>query len=302
MSDITFDGRVAIITGAGGGLGRIYALSLARRGARVVINDLGGSVDGSGADRRAADRVAEEIREAGGEAVANYESVASPDGGEAIVRAALEAFGTVDIVVSNAGILRDRSFANLTVDDLDGVVSTHLLGGFYVAMPAFKVMKEKGYGRFVFASSNAGIFGNFGQTNYGAAKAGLVGLSNVLAIEGAKYGIASNVIAPVARTRMTEELLGPMADLVSPEQVAPMVVYLCSEANPYTHEIFTAGGGRFARIFIGTNPGWFAGLRTVPSVEEVAAHIDDIRDLARYEIPMSSNEEISIIGRSLSTA
>lgn len=296
---ISFEGRVAIVTGAGGGLGRGYALELARRGARVVVNDLGGAVDGSGASTKAADLVVDEIKAAGGEAIASYDSVATPEGGEAIVTAALEEFGQVDIVINNAGILRDRSFVNLSRDELDGVMSTHLLGGFNVSQPAFRAMKDANYGRFVFTSSNAGIFGNFGQTNYGAAKAGLVGLSNVIAIEGSKYGIQSNVIAPVARTRMTEQLLGPMAELVDPDQVMPMVVYLCSEQNPYTHEIFTAGGGRYGRIFIGTNQGWFAGSKVVPSVDDIAGHIDEIRDVSSYEIPMSSNEEIMIIGRAL---
>jgi NAD(P)-dependent dehydrogenase (short-subunit alcohol dehydrogenase family) len=297
---IEFDGRVAIVTGGGGGLGRSYSMELARRGAKVVVNDLGGSVDGVGASTKAADVVVEEIRADGGEALANYDSVASAEGGEAIVASAIEEFGKVDIVVNNAGILRDRSFANLTQDELAGVISTHLLGAFNVSQPAFRAMKEAGYGRFVFTSSNAGIFGNFGQTNYGAAKAGLVGLSNVIAIEGSKYGIQSNVIAPVARTRMTEQLLGPMAELVAPEQVMPMVVYLCSEQNPYTHEIFTAGGGRYGRIFIGTNEGWFAGAKVVPSVDDIALHIDQIRDVSTYEIPTSSNDEIMIIGRALS--
>ncbi|MGH8957944.1 MAG: SDR family NAD(P)-dependent oxidoreductase, partial [Acidimicrobiia bacterium] len=202
--------------------------------------------------------------------------------------------------INNAGILRDRSFANLRLEELNGVIDTHLLGAFHVSLPAFRAMKEAQYGRFVFTSSNAGIFGNFGQTNYGAAKTGLVGLSNVIAIEGAKYGIRSNVIAPVARTRMTEQLLGPLAELAAPEQVMPMVVYLCSEVNQFTHEIFTAGGGRYGRIFIGTNPGWFAGSKVVPTVEEVASHIAEIRDISSYEIPLSANEEIMIIGRHLS--
>lgn len=302
MSPISFDGRVAIVTGAGGGLGRSYSLELARRGARVVVNDLGASVDGSGAGTRAADAVVEEIRVAGGEAVASYDSVATPEGGEAIVATAVEAFGAVDAVVNNAGILRDRSFANMTLDELHGVLDTHLKGAFYVSMPAFRIMRERGYGRFVHTSSNAGIFGNFGQANYGAAKMGLVGLSNVLAIEGAKNGIQSNVIAPVARTRMTEQLLGPLAELVSPEQVMPMVVFLCSEANPYTHEIFTAGGGRYGRIFIGTNAGWFAGSRIVPSVDEIAAHLSEIRDTTSYETPGSANDEIMIIARQLGGA
>ena len=299
MSDISFDGRVAVVTGGGGGLGRSYALELARRGARVIVNDLGGSVDGSGSGNRAADAVVEEIESAGGEAIPNYDSVSSPEGGEAIIGAALDAFGKVDVVINNAGILRDRSFSNMTLEDLHAVLDTHLKGAFYVSMPAFKVMKENAYGRFVHTSSNSGIFGNFGQSNYGAAKMGLVGLSNVLAIEGSKYGIQSNVIGPVARTRMTEQLLGPLAELVSPDQVMPMVVFLASEANPYTHEIFTAGGGRYGRIFIGTNPGWFAGPKVVPSVEEIQANIDEIRDVSSYEIPASSNDEIMIIARNL---
>ena len=299
LSDITFDQRVAIVTGAGGGLGRSYALELARRGARVVVNDLGGAIDGTGGDSRPADRVVEEITRRGGEAVANYDSVSTPEGGAGIVQTALDAFGTVDVVINNAGILRDRSFGNLTLDELEAVMKVHLLGAFYVSMPAFPVMKEKGYGRFVFTSSNAGIFGNFGQANYGAAKAGLVGFSNVLAIEGAKYNIRSNVIAPVARTRLTEELLGPLTDFLDPDQVMPMVVYLCSESNQFTHEIFTAGGGRFGRIFVGTNQGWFSGVKAVPSVEEVRDNLDQIRDISRFEVPMSSTEEIMLIGKAL---
>jgi NAD(P)-dependent dehydrogenase (short-subunit alcohol dehydrogenase family) len=296
---ITFDGRAAVVTGAGGGLGRSYAIELARRGARVVVNDLGGSVDGTGGDTRAADVVVEEIRDAGGEAVANYDSVSTPESGAAIVQTALDSFGRVDIVVNNAGILRDRSFANMTLEEIEAVLDVHLRGAFYVSQPAFRHMKEAGYGRFVFASSNAGILGNFGQANYGAAKMGLVGLSNVLAIEGMKYGITSNVIAPVARTRMTEDLLGPFADLVHPDQVMPMVVYLCSEANRFTHEIFSAGGGRYARFFVGLNQGWFAGSGVVPSVEEVAEHIDEVRDIADYQVLGSATDELTLLGQLL---
>jgi NAD(P)-dependent dehydrogenase (short-subunit alcohol dehydrogenase family) len=296
---ITFDGRVAVVTGAGGGLGRGYALELARRGARVVVNDLGGAVDGSGASRQAADVVVEEVEAAGGEAVANYDSVSTRDGGAAIIQTAVDAFGTVDIVVNNAGILRDKSFANMTLDEVDAVLDVHLKGAFYVSHPAFKVMKEKGYGRFVHTSSASGIFGNFGQANYGAAKAGLLGLSNVLAIEGEKYGIKSNAIAPTAKTRMTEELLGPFADMFDPDQVTPMVVYLCSEASDYTHQVFSVGGGRYARVFIGTNSGWFAGQGKVPSVEELADNMDTVRDISEYEIPMNNNDELMMLAQIL---
>ncbi len=294
---ITFDGRVAVITGAGGGLGRGYALELARRGARVVVNDLGGAVDGSGASRQAADVVVEEIEAAGGEAVASYDSVSSRDGGGAVIQTAVDAFGKVDIVVNNAGILRDRSFANMTLDEVDAVLDVHLKGAFYVSHPAFKVMKEGGYGRFLHTSSASGIFGNFGQANYGAAKAGLVGLSNVLAIEGEKYGIKSNAIAPTAKTRMTEDLLGPFAEMFDPDQVTPMVVYLCSEANEFTHQVFSVGGGRYARIFIGTNNGWFAGQGKVPSVEELADNMETVRDITEFEIPMNNNDELMMLAQ-----
>lgn len=299
MTDITFDGRVAIVTGAGGGLGRTYALELARRGARVVVNDLGGAVDGTGSSESAAAKVVAEIEEAGGEAIPNYDSVSSQEGGAAIVQAALDAWGTVDIVINNAGILRDKSFSKMTMEEVEAVLDVHLKGAFHVSLPAFRVMRENNYGRFVFTSSASGLFGNFGQANYGAAKAGLVGLSNVLAIEGAKYGILSNAVAPIARTRMTEDLLGPLAEHVAPELVTPLVVYLCSEANQFTHQIFTAGGGRYGRVFIGTNEGWFSGKGVVPSVEDVAANMDTIRDISEYVIPESNTDEILLLGQKL---
>jgi NAD(P)-dependent dehydrogenase (short-subunit alcohol dehydrogenase family) len=296
---ITFDGRVAIITGAGGGLGREYALELARRGAQIVVNDLGGAMDGTGASTSAADVVVDEINGSGGEAVPNYDSVATREGGQSIVDAALDAFGTVDIVINNAGILRDKSFANMTLDEVDAVLGVHLHGAFHVSHPAFKVMKERGYGRFIHASSAAGIFGNFGQANYGAAKSGLVGLSNVLAIEGAKYNIKSNAIAPIARTRMTEDILGPMIEMVDPKQVVPMVVYLASEESQLTHEIFSVGGGRYARAFMAVNRGWFAGAGAVPTVEELADNLDLVRDVSDYVIPANLTEEIGLIGEML---
>jgi NAD(P)-dependent dehydrogenase (short-subunit alcohol dehydrogenase family) len=294
---ITFDGRVAVVTGAGGGLGREYALELGRRGAMVVVNDLGGAVDGSGESHSAADLVVKQITGASGEAVANYDSVATREGGEGIIQTALDSFGSVDIVINNAGILRDKSFAKMTLDEVDAVLDVHLKGAFHVSHPAFRVMKERGYGRFVHTSSASGLFGNFGQANYGAAKAGLVGLSNVLAIEGTKYNIKSNAVAPTAKTRMTEELLGPFVEMFDPQQVMPMVVYLCSEQNELTHQVFTVGGGRYGRIFIGTNDGWFAGQGVVPSVEDVAEHLDEVRDISEYVIPGDINEELMILAR-----
>lgn len=295
-----FDGRVAVVTGAGGGLGRTYALELARRGARVVVNDLGSSVDGSGASTNAADVVVKEIADAGGEAVASYDTVSTEEGGAAIIQTALDAYDTVDIVINNAGILRDKSFAKMEVSEVYPVLDVHLKGAFNVSLPAFRVMKEKSYGRFVFTSSASGLFGNFGQANYGAAKAGLVGLSNVIAIEGEKYNVRSNAVAPIAKTRMTETLLGPFAEMVAPEQVTPMVVYLCSEANESTHEIFTVGGGRYGRVFIGTNKGWFVGSGEVPSVEDVVDNLETIRDVSDHVIPLSNNDEIMLLGQLLS--
>ncbi|HET9203077.1 MAG TPA: SDR family oxidoreductase [Acidimicrobiia bacterium] len=294
---ITFDGRVAIVTGAGGGLGKEYALELGRRGAMVVVNDLGGAVDGSGSSQAAADVVVGQIREAGGDAVANYDSVATRDGGAAIIQTAVDSFGGVDIVINNAGILRDKSFGNMTLDEVDAVLDVHLRGAFHVSHPAFQLMKERGYGRFVHTTSASGLFGNFGQVNYGAAKAGLVGLSNVLAIEGAKYNIKSNAVAPTARTRMTEDVLGPFVEMFDPVQVMPMVVYLCSEENELTHEIFTVGGGRYGRVFIGTNTGWFAGQGVVPSIEEVREHLPEIRDITEHVVPGDINEELMILAR-----
>ncbi|HVN85240.1 MAG TPA: SDR family oxidoreductase [Candidatus Binatia bacterium] len=299
MADIRYDGRVAVITGAGGGLGKTYALMLAGRGAKVVVNDLGGKADGTGASHGAADQTAQEIRAAGGEAIANYDSVSTPEGGEAITKAALDAFGRVDIVINNAGILRDKTFAKMTPDELNAVLDVHLKGAFYVTQPAFRVMKEQNYGRIVVTASAAGLFGNFGQTNYGAAKMGLVGLSNVLAIEGAKNNIMCNAIAPIAKTRMTEQLLGPLAEFVKPELVTPLVAYLVSEQCAVTHNVFSVGGGRYARIFVGLTPGWFAGKDNAPSVEDIAEHLDEIRNPDGYIIPDGIGDEMRQIAKLL---
>lgn len=299
MTDIRFDNRVAIVTGAGGGLGREHSLLLGRRGAKVVVNDLGGAVDGTGSGQTMADKVVEEIRAAGGEAIANYDSVTTPEGGEAMVKVALDAFGGVDIVINNAGILRDKSFPKLTNEELESVLGVHLRGAFHVSQPAFREMKEREYGRLVFTTSNAGIFGNFGQTNYGAAKAGLVGLSNVLAIEGMKYNIKSNVIAPMAKSRMTEVLLGSLGDVLDPALVSPMVAYLASEQCAVTHEVFSAGAGRYARVFIGLAPGWVAPRGEVPEPEAIAEHLEQIRATEGFFIPGSSGEEIEILMKQL---
>ena len=291
MSEIRFDGRVAIVTGAGGGLGREHALLLASRGAQVVVNDLGGAPDGTGQGRTPADQVVEEIEAAGGTAVANYDSVATPAGGESIVRSALENFGQVDIVINNAGILRDKSLAKLSPEELELVLDVHLKGAFYVSQPAFRAMKERGYGRLLFTTSAAGLFGNFGQSNYAAAKLGLVGLCRVLSLEGAKYEIRANVIAPLARTRMTEGLLGKLGERLDPAQVCGLAAYLVSEECPLSHRVFSVGGGQIARVFIGLSEGWFAGRDRVPSVEEVRDHMDEILSTEEFIVPESVADE-----------
>ena len=208
MSDeISFDGRVAIVTGAGGGLGRSHALLLAERGASIVVNDLGGDVHGNGGSDSAAQKVVDEIKARGGNAIANHDSVATPDGGRAIVKTAVDAFGKVDIVINNAGILRDKAFHKMDDDMINAVIDVHLTGAFFVTKPAFEIMRDQGYGRIVSTTSGTGLFGNFGQSNYGAAKAGLVGLTRTLSLEGAMHNIKANVIAPIAGTRMTEDIL-----------------------------------------------------------------------------------------------
>ena len=295
---IDFQDRVAVITGAGGGLGREYALLLASRGASVVVNDLGGSVSGEGADANAADSVVEEIRSNGGTAVAEYSSVADPDGGAAIIARAEEEFGRLDILISNAGILRDRTLAKMEVADLQAVLSVHLEGAFYVTMPAFRLMKAQQHGRIIFASSGSGVFGNFGQTNYAAAKAGLVGFMNALKLEGARFDVLVNAVAPIAHTRMTEELLGDMADRFDAESVAPAVAYLASEENQHSGELWSVGGGSVSRVFTALCEGYFKHPdRDGPlTIEDVAEHVDDVRIEDGYIVPVSSRDEFAKLG------
>jgi len=298
MTDaLGFDGKAAIITGSGGGLGREHALMMASRGALVVVNDLGGAIDGTGSDKGAAERVVDEIKAAGGEAVADTNSVATVEGGAAIVQTALDAFGRIDIVVNNAGILRDKSFHNMTPDLWGPVLDVHLNGAYHVTSAAWPHMREQGYGRVVSTASGAGIFGNFGQANYGAAKMALVGFSRVLAVEGAKYNIKANVIAPVAKTRMTEDLLGPIGDKLEPRYVAPVVTYLAHESCRPTGRVFSVAGGRVAEIFIGEGPGY-----TNPdlSPELIAENWDAVTNRDEYDVPAQMGEEIGLYLKYLS--
>jgi len=288
-NELRFDGKVAIVTGAGGGLGRSHALLLASRGAKVVVNDLGGSFTGEGKSGGAADKVVAEIKEKGGEAVANYDSV---EDGDKIVKTAIDAFGKIDIVINNAGILRDKTFHNMTPELLEPVISVHLLGAFYVTQPAWLLMREQGYGRVVNTSSNSGILGNFGQSNYGAAKMGLVGLTRVLAIEGRKHNIKANAIAPVALTRMTEDMFGDVGQALDPGLVSPLVAYLSSEACDVSGEVYSAAGGIISRFFIGLTPGYYNPKLTA---EDIAENLAEIRDDAGYTVPRDNNDEIKKI-------
>ena len=251
MADIRFDGQVAIVTGAGGGLGRAHALELARRGAKVVVNDLGGSVDGSGGSSAAAEAVVAEIKAAGGEAIANGASVTDDTGVANMIQQAMDTWGRIDILIANAGILRDKSFSKMEIADFDAVMAVHLMGTVKPVKAAWEIMKAQNYGRIIVTTSSTGLYGNFGQANYGAAKLSLVGFMNTMKIEGAKNNIRINAISPVAATRMTENLMPPqMLELLKPEYVTPGVIYLVSEDAP-SGTILTAGAGVFsvARIY-----------------------------------------------------
>ena len=303
---IDFGGQAAIVTGAGRGLGRLYALDLARRGASVVVNDVGGSMRGDGADRGVADDVVAEITAAGGTAVASYDSVAGPEGGAAIVATALDSFGRVDVVVSNAGIFGSTMFDDLTHDEWRRMLNVHLDGAFHLSQPAYRAMKAAGGGRFVFVSSSAGMFGQPMEAHYAAAKSGLIGLMNVIAIEGEAHGILANAVLPTGFSRMVTETVGDEKFLaesgfmraIRPELVVPLVVYLASRAHTFTHRAYSACAGRYARVFVGLGGGWLAEADSTPGAEDIAARFDDISATDPFIVPASIVDEVlEVCGR-----
>ena len=296
MSELNFDERVAVITGAGGGLGRSHALELARRGARIVVNDVGRSVHGDGASTDAAQAVVDQITALGGTAVANHDTVATPEGGQAIVQSALDEFGRVDILINNAGILRDKAFHKMDSQMIHSVIDIHLKGALFVSQPAFRVMRENGYGRIVNTTSASGLFGNFGQANYGAAKAGLAGLTRVLALEGQAHGIRVNAIAPIAATRMTAGILGDLTDRVGPDSVSPVVAYLAHEDCAVNGNVYSVAGGRVALIFIAETTG---AVLTELTPEAVRDQLVEIEDQNHFHQPASLDAATSIIADAL---
>jgi NAD(P)-dependent dehydrogenase (short-subunit alcohol dehydrogenase family) len=295
MSKINFTGRVAIVTGAGGGLGRNHAIELAKRGTKVVVNDLGGSRDGMGSSPSAADHVVEEIKTLGGEAVPNYDNVTTPEGGENIVQTTIDAFGKVDILINNAGILLDSTFAKMDEKKWDAVIAVYLKGTFCVTKPAFIHMMHQGYGRIVMTTSGSGLFGNFGQTNYASAKMGVVGFANVLKLEGAKYNIKTNVIAPIAGTRLTEDVVPPeIFKRMRVDFVTPAVLYMCSEQCQDSGVIINAGLGYFSRSAIMTGEGVILlDGNKIPTPEEVMENWGRITSL---ENPRFFNQMLEMSG------
>ncbi len=271
---LDFTDKVVIVTGAGGGLGRSHALDFARRGAKVVVNDLGGSMDGSGGSSDAAEAVVAEIKAAGGEAIANGSSVTDDAGVDNMIKQTMDAYGRIDVLVNNAGVLRDKSFAKMEINDFTFVVDVHLFGTMKPTKAVWPIMKEQGYGRIMVTSSSSGLYGNFGQANYGAAKLGVVGFMNTLKLEGQKDNIHINALAPVAWTRMTENLMpAEMEDMLTPERVTPAVVFMCSEAAP-TGKIICAGAGAYTSAAIVETKGMYLGEN--PSAEDVAENWETI--------------------------
>ncbi|MGB0478571.1 MAG: SDR family oxidoreductase [Parvibaculales bacterium] len=271
---LDFTDKVVIVTGAGGGLGKSHALEFARRGAKVVVNDLGGTMDGSGGSSEAAEAVVAEIKEAGGEAIANGSSVTDDAGVDNMIKQTMDAYGRIDVLVNNAGVLRDKSFAKMEIADFDFVVDVHLFGTMKPTKAVWPIMKEQGYGRIMVTSSSSGLYGNFGQANYGAAKLGVVGFMNTLKLEGQKDNIHINALAPVAWTRMTENLMpAEMEDMLTPERVTPAVIFMCSEGAP-TGKIICAGAGAYTSAAIVETKGVYLGEN--PSAEDVAENWETI--------------------------
>ena len=290
MADIRFDGKVAIVTGAGGGLGRSHAIELAQRGAKVLVNDLGGAMDGSGGGSDAANKVVEEIKAAGGEAIANGSSVTDDAGVAHMIAQATDAWGRIDVIIANAGVLRDRSFPKMDIADFEFVLNVHLMGTFKPIKAAWEIMKAQNYGRIVVTTSSTGLYGNFGQANYGAAKMGIIGLMNTLKIEGQKNNIHVNAISPVAGTRMTESLMpAETMKRVAPEFVTPGVLYLCSEEAP-TGAILTAAGGVFALARMYETEGTYLGDHPA-SPEDVRDHWAQITDEAGQKAYLMGGEQ-----------
>ncbi len=278
--EIRFDDRVAVITGAGGGLGRAHALLLASRGAKVVINDLGGAMDGMGADSTPAQKVCDEIKGMGGEAVPNYESVSEWDSAQKIIQTAIDSFGKVDILINNAGILRDKSMIKMEIDDWNLIMAVHLSGTFFCTKAAFPYMREAGYGRILSTASAAGLYGNFGQTNYGAAKLGIAGMMNSVKLEGAKYNIKANTLVPVAGTRLTATVMPPqVVEKLKPEFVSPLAAFLVSEACDLSGTMMVAGAGYFSRAAVVEGPGFFFDDPDKVTPDDIAANLAAITNL-----------------------
>ena len=290
MADIRFDGKVAVVTGAGGGLGRSHALLLGSRGAKVVVNDLGGAPDGTGESKMMADKVVEEIQAAGGEAVPNYDSVATMEGGANIINTATDSFGRIDILINNAGILRDVSFLKMPEESWDIIFSVHVKGAFCCSKAAWPIMREQQYGRIIMTSSAAGIYGNFGQTNYSAAKMALIGLGQTLALEGKKYNIHSNTIAPIADSRLTATVLpDDIRKKLKPEYVSPLVAYLCSEQCEATGSLFEVGAGSFFHLNWYRSEGSTLKTEDV-TIENVAENFSKITDMTNAKAMGSIQE------------
>jgi NAD(P)-dependent dehydrogenase (short-subunit alcohol dehydrogenase family) len=301
---ISFADQSVVVTGAGRGLGRLYAHELAARGAQVVVNDIGGSMTGDGADPSVADSVVEEIRSAGGTAVASHDSVDTPQGGAAIVGRAMEEFGRLDAIVSNAGIYEMIPFTELTVEQWRRMLQIHLDGAFHLSQPAFREMKAQGYGRIVFIASSVGAYGQEHVAHYAAAKGGVIGLTNALSNEGAAHGVHVNAVLPIGQTRMMTDSMGerdpnPILDRffaeTTPERVVPLAVYFASRECQLTHHYISAVAGRYARVFVGLGDGWLADAAATATADDIATHLEEITATSPFSVPLSVADEIGVV-------